>query len=308
MKKLVIFGVITLFLGLGFQAQPSQAIYTPIQGDMIKTANDSAVYYIGSDNKRHLYVNEVTFWTWYSGTWSNIQENGVTKTVRTISQEDLDNILVGSNVTAKPGMKLIKFSNSPRIYDIVSQAKLALVPNEDSAQLTFGDDWSQDVITIQNGFETDYTKDGVLDVTADWQDFASLSMHFELKFPDHWKSVIGNQPDTDYTFSISMSPESIPEDAIFIILLVDEIPSLGLTSNPNQEITRIENTTFKGIEAKKVFTKNLTVNEEWSNIYVEYDGIILKIGQPTINDSDFPFDNMYNNTIEEILNSFNFLN
>lgn len=165
MKKLWLWGVVGLVLGLGLLAQPSQAAYAPVEGDIIKTANHSATYYIGADHNRHLYVNAVTFWTWYSGDWSNIKENGVTKTIKVIGQDDFDNLTLGDNATAKPGMKLIKFSNSPRIYTVVSKAKIALVPDDATAQLLFGDDWSQEIITIQNGFEINYAKDGVLDTT-----------------------------------------------------------------------------------------------------------------------------------------------
>jgi len=166
MKQLWFWGVVGLVLGFGLFAQPSQAAYAPIEGAIIKTSNNNAVYYIGDDDKRYLYVNESTFWTWYSGSWSNIQENGVTKTIKVLSQKDFDNLSFGGNATVKPGMKLIKFNNSPKIYSVVSEGKLALVPDDATAEILFGDDWNQDVITLQNGFETNYTKDGILDLTT----------------------------------------------------------------------------------------------------------------------------------------------
>ena len=186
MKKLWLLGIagMVLAFGLGFSAQPIQAAYTPADGDLIKIANDGAIYYIGADSKRHLYVNEATFWTWYEGSWSNIKSNGVTQTIKTLSQEDFDNLAVGQNSTAKPGAKLVKFQNSPKIYTVVSNAKLALVPDDATAKQLFGDDWNKKIITIQNGFETDYAKDGVLDLAK--IDYTNNDFGFSLKFPATW--------------------------------------------------------------------------------------------------------------------------
>ncbi len=173
-------------LTLGVLVNSTQAAYTPAQGDIIKTATDSAVYYIGSDGKRHLYVNEVTFWTWYDGDWSNIMENGVKKTVQTISQAEFESIELGKNATVKPGSKLIKFQNSPKAYDVVSSGKLAEVPHHTAADLLLGIDWGDQIITIQNGFETDYTKDGVLDVTAYWKHYDHPTADLSFDYPQYW--------------------------------------------------------------------------------------------------------------------------
>lgn len=122
-------------------------------GDLIKRADDSAVYYIDSVGRRHLFSNEVTYWTWYTGTWS---EQGV----KVISQDDFDTLDVGKNVTAKPGNKLIKFENSPKTYAVLLGGALSYITDDSAAITLYGDDWEDEVILIQNAFEVDYEKTG----------------------------------------------------------------------------------------------------------------------------------------------------
>ena len=114
MRKLVTYAVVAMVItwSLGLAAVvPASAAYTPTTGDLVKTASDSAVYYINASGERTLFVNAVTFWSWYSGDWSNITSGNETVSVQTISQEDFDNLAVDGHVTVRPGTKLIKFQN-----------------------------------------------------------------------------------------------------------------------------------------------------------------------------------------------------
>ncbi len=145
------------------------ASYSPSAGDLIKTADDPAVYYVDSEHKRHLFVNEVTFWTWYSGDWSNIGYGSDSKTVEVVSQSDFGDLEAGDNVTVRPGSKLIKFKNSPRVYAVTPGGDLREVVDSDSddsvAVALYGEDYEDRLITIQNGFEANYSKGDAL--TAD---------------------------------------------------------------------------------------------------------------------------------------------
>jgi hypothetical protein len=160
MKMKIFFVAIILGLGiLGlYNVSQVSAAYTPIAGDIIKTPSNPAVYYIGTDTKRHLYVNEATFWTWHTGSWSKIQSEGKVKSVKIISQEEFDTISSGTNITARPGSGLIKFENSPQLYQVTDHGKLTLLPDTATAQQLFGTNWNSRVIAIQAGFEGNYTK------------------------------------------------------------------------------------------------------------------------------------------------------
>ncbi len=172
MKKLLTYGVVmaTIVWSLGLSAVVplATAAYTPTAGDLVKTATNSAVYYIDADGKRHLFVNAVTFWTWYSGDrtrWTGIKFGNTAKTITVISQTDFDALTLGSHVAVRPGVNLVKFQNSPKSYAVLPNAVLSYVSTEAAASALYGADWAKKIITIQDGFENDYAKTGA-DLTA----------------------------------------------------------------------------------------------------------------------------------------------
>ncbi len=125
---------------------------TFFKGRYIKTATNPAVYHIGSDNKRRLFSNEVTYWTWKTGTWN-------TQTVETISQDEFDQINIDKNVTVRPGSRLIRFVNSSKLYAVLPDDKLCPVSGLYSAY------FRNRAVLIQDAFETDYTKDSACEIT-----------------------------------------------------------------------------------------------------------------------------------------------
>lgn len=127
------------------------------EGDLIKISGDPAIYKIASDGKKHLFVNEPTFWSYYTGNWSNIRLNNQVVFVQTISQTTFDSIPTGNNIAVKSGSRLIKFPNSPKIYTVFGAAKLKTMTDQSSLDL-YGSKWRERVITIQNGFEASYTR------------------------------------------------------------------------------------------------------------------------------------------------------
>jgi hypothetical protein len=179
---------------------PARAAYVPTEGDIIKIATNPAVYYIGADKKRHLYPNEVTFWTWHTGTWSNIKSGTTTKVVKVVSQSDFDLIEAGVNSTARPGSKLVKFDNSEHIYMVTDPATLARVNTAEATQL-FGADWQKQVIVIQSGFEVNYSKNGQLiidvDETVGWQTYTNAQYGITFSYPGNFQ-VITNKIQQEY--------------------------------------------------------------------------------------------------------------
>ena len=222
-------------LGLAMRVPLASAAYTPANGDLIKTATNPAIYYINTEHKRQLYVNAVTFWTWHTGSWSNIKATDNTiKTIKTISQTDFDNLVNGSNVTARPGIKLIKFQNSSNIYTVTVGNKLAPIPDPTTALMMFGSDWNTKVITIQDGFESDYTKDGVLDVTAGLQAYSNTTYGFSLQLPATWKGYITKTEVYSYGTVISFGFSSWSD--IFVIGVYNKAQWDKIKSDPDNEI------------------------------------------------------------------------
>ncbi|PJE58277.1 MAG: hypothetical protein COU81_01570, partial [Candidatus Portnoybacteria bacterium CG10_big_fil_rev_8_21_14_0_10_36_7] len=74
-----------------------------------------------------------------------------------ISQTAFDSIPVGKNMVVKSGSKLIKFQNSPKVYLVFGNAKLKNI-SEQSALSLFDANWRNNLVIIQNGFESSYTR------------------------------------------------------------------------------------------------------------------------------------------------------
>ncbi|MFA6919123.1 MAG: CARDB domain-containing protein [Patescibacteria group bacterium] len=151
MKK-IFFG---LTLGIMFFLVSSsvQAAYTPMSGDIIKIASGSALYYVDDYSVRHLFPNSATFWTWYTGSWSD-------QKIKTISPVDFESLTSGKNITARPGVRLIQFDNSSKVFALTSGAVLCEV------RALYGDNWKSQVITIQSSFENDYIKDSTCSIIS----------------------------------------------------------------------------------------------------------------------------------------------
>lgn len=155
-KKILCLSVLVFVLAFGSLVAMSHiavAAYSPAEGDLIKVSHDSAVYYIDASSNRRLFVNEATFWSWYSGSWSGIGAGPETRVIQTLSQEDFDNLSSGEHMRVRPGTNLIKFQNSNAVYAVTPGNKLC------RATAQYGDNWQNRLVTIQNGFENDYSND-----------------------------------------------------------------------------------------------------------------------------------------------------
>jgi len=113
---------------------------------LIKTTSTSAVYYCGADGKRHAFTNDKSYFTWYSGF----------DDVITISPDLLAMIPLGSNVTYRPGIKLLKLQTDPKIYALEQNGLLRWIPSPDLASQLYGATWGAFVDDISDAFFGDY--------------------------------------------------------------------------------------------------------------------------------------------------------
>ncbi len=116
-------------------------------GDLIKMDGLSSVYYLGADNKRYVFPNEKTYFSWYSD-FSNVV---------TVPQSELESYPLGANVTVRPGTKLVKITTDPKVYAVEPGGTLLWVPSEAVAKTLYGDMWAKRVIDVPDGFFTNYT-------------------------------------------------------------------------------------------------------------------------------------------------------
>lgn len=143
-------GEITLSQTLMVTFQPA-AIVNLKKGDLIKGSR-AAVYYYGSDAKRHAFPNEKIFYSWFSD-FSQVKKVG---------DDVLAAISLGSNVTVRAGTYLVKIPSIPKVYAVEPGAKLRWVESEEQAQKLYGRNWQKKVIDIPESFWIDYQEGAAL--------------------------------------------------------------------------------------------------------------------------------------------------
>lgn len=117
-----------------------------------------AVYYVGSDNKRHAFPNGDVFFTWY--------ENF--DAVQTVSAETLASFMIGKNVTYRGGVKMVKFTTSPKVYAVARGSVLRGIASEEVARKYYGDSWNKKIADISDAFFTNYTFGPDIDLQSDY--------------------------------------------------------------------------------------------------------------------------------------------
>ncbi len=124
-------------------------------GDLIKItcaagagASDPcrSVYYFGSDSKRYVFPDEKTYKTWYAD-FSGVKQ---------ISRTEMESYLIGGNVTARPGVKMVKIVTDPRVYVVGKGGQLWHVATEDVAKALYGDQWAKLVNDVPDAFFVNY--------------------------------------------------------------------------------------------------------------------------------------------------------
>lgn len=121
-------------------------------GDVLKSEDSSALYYIGPDGKRHLFPTEFEYLSWYPD-YSN---------VKTVNTKDLNSILKGGDVYIRPGTYLIKSPSSPRVYEVLPGAVLNWVTSERIAIDLYGAKWQTRLVELASTSFDKYVIDGDL--------------------------------------------------------------------------------------------------------------------------------------------------
>ena len=122
------------------------------------TQDDSAVYYIGSDGKRHAFPNLKSYSTWYAD-FSGVQ---------VISSSQLASIPLGVNVTYKPGKKMVKFTTSPMVYAVAKGGVLRAIASEQAAMELYGANWNMNIDDISDTFYANYSFGLIVNSLADF--------------------------------------------------------------------------------------------------------------------------------------------
>lgn len=153
--------VMTAMWGMGGVVAPSVA-KAASAGDLIRTESSSAVYYLGSDNKKHTFTSDKLFFTWYKDFSS----------VKVISQSEMLSYELGANVVMRPGTKLVQFVEiksdgtfnvaDPKVYAVSTGGAISHIDSAATAVAMFGANWEKNIVAIPNYLFTNYTVAGQL--------------------------------------------------------------------------------------------------------------------------------------------------
>jgi len=146
LKKVFVLSVMfSMVLSLSVVAAPASAAASA--GDLIKMDGLASVYYLGGDDKRYVFPNAQTYFSWYSD-FSSID---------VIPQDELESYGLGGNVTMRAGTKLVKITTNPKVYAVEPGGELVWVPSEEVAIALYGADWATRVVDVPDAFFTNYT-------------------------------------------------------------------------------------------------------------------------------------------------------
>ncbi|MFA6428933.1 MAG: Ig domain-containing protein [Patescibacteria group bacterium] len=146
------------------------AIHLPVHG-LIKlpddgnpnTQEDTAVYYIGADGRRHAFPNGRVYNSWYSNF------NGVT----VVTPATMSRLMLGANVTYRPGNRMVKFTTDPKVYAVDQGGKLRWIKTEAVAIALYGALWNKKIDDLSDAFYTNYVFGTAIETTADFSPQAS---------------------------------------------------------------------------------------------------------------------------------------
>ncbi len=111
------------------------------------TADDTTVWYCGTDGKRHAFFNSQVFHSWYTD-FSSVQ---------IVDPSRLSAIPIGSQVRYRPGIRMIQTPSDPRVYVVAQGGVVRWVENEATARLLYGTAWNTFIDDISNERLAAYT-------------------------------------------------------------------------------------------------------------------------------------------------------
>ena len=115
-------------------------------GTLVKGESSPSVYYCGADGKRYVFVNDKDYFSWYPDF----------STVVTISDASLGSIMIGGNVTYRPGSRMVKIVSDLRVYVVARGGVLRWVQTEAEAASLYGANWNKMIDDIPDSFFVNY--------------------------------------------------------------------------------------------------------------------------------------------------------
>ncbi|MFH1225923.1 MAG: Ig-like domain-containing protein [bacterium] len=249
-KKTISLGAVLILVtsALVFQTPTASAVQA---GDLVKIPGNTAVYYIGADNKRYVFPHFSVYDTWYQD-YSQ---------VKTITLAELQTYAIGGNITVRPGTKLIKIQSDPSVYAVSTNGALHKIDSETRAKTLYGANWAKRVIDVSDAFFVNYIMDSA--ISSDQHPDGTLIQYDVL-------------PGNKYLVGWNGKKRIFKDDATFALngFVSDNVITTTLNYPDSTQIVEKENTLSepKGVfdkpieETKKIEVAQLIVTTDHSQI------------------------------------------
>lgn len=144
--------------------------------------NNNLIYYIGTDGKRHPFIPDDAYSSWYTQT----------DNIRAISSSDLASIPLGAAVAYRPGWGVIRFETSPHLYVVQRDGTLRRLMDDTVAANIYGVDWRARLRTIPVAFYDAYRiMPNAVDVSS-INDYNSQWVQADLQYPSQAMSMMAD--------------------------------------------------------------------------------------------------------------------
>ncbi len=117
-----------------------------------------AVYYYDSSGERHAFPNSKVYFTWFESF----------DDIVIIDSTVMADAPLGSNVTYRPGVKMVKFQTVNTVYAVEQGGVLRAIASEDIAEDLYGSDWNQQIDDISDAFFSNYSFGSDIDDAGDY--------------------------------------------------------------------------------------------------------------------------------------------
>ncbi len=145
------------------EVAPNALVKLACLGDTKADDPCRAVYFYGTDGKRHAFTNEKVFFTWYENFDS----------VKVISNASMSSLPLGKNVTYHPGTKMVKFQSVPTVYAVSKGGVLRAIASESVVASLYGSDWNKKIDDISDAFFGNYKMGLSINASSDYDVLAA---------------------------------------------------------------------------------------------------------------------------------------
>jgi len=137
----------TIMWSMGVAALAPVGAATLANGDLIKASGPAVYYYM--DAKRLPFSNDKVYKSWFVDF----------SKVKTITDAELAAIpLAGTNMTYRPGTRLVKITTDPKVYAVEPGGMLRWISSEAVAKDLLGENWNKQIDDVPDVFFTNYSK------------------------------------------------------------------------------------------------------------------------------------------------------